>query len=67
MLIFLGIGVGLLILPGEFFNGDCATSTNSLIQYADKIYVTSQQNYCISCSCALDNSEAYLNRTYSTE
>lgn len=31
MIIFLAVGVGLLILPGQFFNGDCATSTNSVI------------------------------------
>jgi len=65
MIIFLGVGIGLVILPTQFFNGDCKTSTNVVIEYADKIYTSSQDNYCINCPCALDNSTANLNSKYS--
>ena len=67
MIIFLGVGIGLIMLPGIFFNGDCSTSTNIVIEYANKIYTTSQQNYCITCPCALDTSDAYLNSTYTID
>lgn len=65
MIIFIGVGVGLVYLPEAFFNGDCATSTNSVIQYANNIYTTSQASYCIGCTCALDTSNTALNQKYS--
>ena len=64
MIIFLGVGVGLVYLPDVFFNGDCTNSNNPVINYANNIYTASIKNYCITCSCALDLSPAYFNTTY---
>lgn len=63
MIIFIGAGVGLVILPDKFFNGDCSSSTNSVINYARTIYDASIQAYCKSCSCALNTT--YVNQAYS--
>ena len=54
LVIFVGVGVGLIYLPTAFFNGDCQTSTNTVIVYASNIYNQSINNYCITCACALD-------------
>lgn len=54
MIIFIGVGFGLVYLPNAFFNGDCLTSTNTVINYARDIYNQSLLTYCVSCPCALD-------------
>jgi hypothetical protein len=56
MFIFFGAGAGIVYLPSAFFNGDCQSSTNVVITYANKIYTSSQQFYCINpgCTCALN-------------
>jgi len=62
MLIFFGVGVGIVYLPSAFFNGDCRNSTNVVITYANNIYNSSQQVYCLNpgCACALDTNDATL-------
>jgi hypothetical protein len=68
MLIFFGAGAGFVYLPDAFFNGDCQTSTNSVIQYANNIYTASIQAYCKTpCACALNTTNAFLDATYSPE
>jgi hypothetical protein len=64
MFIFFAAGGAFVYLPGAFFNGDCQSSTNSVIDYANKIYNSSIQTYCIACRCALNTTDAYLNATY---
>lgn len=71
MIIFIGVGFGLVYLPNAFFNGDCQTSTNTVITYANNIYNQSITNYCITCACALDvttydsNDQAIISGKYS--
>jgi hypothetical protein len=36
--IFIGLGVGLLLLPGILFEGDCANSKNSAIMEISSLY-----------------------------
>lgn len=62
MIIFFGAGAGFVYLPDAFFNGGCANSTNSVITYANNIYISSQTFYCITpgCQCALDTSQTAL-------
>lgn len=67
MIIFLGVGIGLVYLPDIFFNGGCSDSNNPVITYANNIYTASINNYCITCPCALDTSSAYLNKTYTPD
>lgn len=41
MAIFIGLGVGLLMLPGILFEGDCASSKNQVIMDISNLYNTS--------------------------
>lgn len=69
MIIFFGVGGGLVYLPDAFFNGDCQSSTNSVINYANNIYTASQTAYCqnapVGCACALDITSASFLTNYS--
>lgn len=64
MIIFFGAGAGIVYLPDAFFNGGCSNSTNSVINYANNVYKSSQNFYCIDlgCQCALDTSTAALTK-----
>ena len=65
LLIFLGLGIALAVLPGVFFEGSCSTSTNSVIVDANNLYNASFMNYCkndqkTGCVCALNTTTEHL-------
>lgn len=66
MAIFIGLGVGLLLLPGILFQGDCTQSTNIAITQINSIYNNSRLTFCTSnCSCTFSHDNSTLISTYS--
>lgn len=54
--VFLSLGVGSSVLPGKVFEGNCTTSSNSLITDANLLYTKSDDYFCKSvCPCSMSN------------
>lgn len=51
LVVFLAIGISAVVLPSQFFNGNCTDSTNSVVQDVGRLYNVSLGLLCVPLRC----------------